>query len=66
MGKDLSELKGDAMRRMRQQMQIVFQNPLSSLSPRMKIEQVVAEPLITHKAVERSGLDRALSSCLNR
>ncbi len=55
-GKDLSELKGDAMRRMRQQMQIVFQNPLSSLSPRMKIEQVVAEPLITHKAVERSGL----------
>ena len=55
-GKDLSELKGDAMRRMRQQMQIVFQNPLSSLSPRMKIEQVVAEPLNTHKAVEPSGM----------
>jgi oligopeptide/dipeptide ABC transporter ATP-binding protein len=55
-GKDLSELKGEAMRHMRQQMQIVFQNPLSSLSPRMKIEQVVAEPLITHKAVEPNGL----------
>ena len=55
-GNDLSELKGEAMRHMRQQMQIVFQNPLSSLSPRMKIEQVVAEPLITHKAVEPSGL----------
>ena len=55
-GKDLSELNGEAMRHMRQQMQIVFQNPLSSLSPRMKIEQVVAEPLITHKAVELSGL----------
>jgi oligopeptide/dipeptide ABC transporter ATP-binding protein len=55
-GKDLSELKGEAMRHMRQQMQIVFQNPLSSLSPRMKIEQVVAEPLITHKAVEKSGM----------
>lgn len=55
-GKDLSELKGEAMRHMRQQMQIVFQNPLSSLSPRMKIEQVVAEPLITHKVVEPSGL----------
>jgi len=55
-GKDLSELKGEAMRHMRQQMQIVFQNPLSSLSPRMKIEQVVAEPLITHKAVEPSAL----------
>jgi oligopeptide/dipeptide ABC transporter ATP-binding protein len=55
-GNDLSELKGEAMRHMRQEMQIVFQNPLSSLSPRMKIEQVVAEPLITHKAVEPSGL----------
>ncbi len=51
-GKDLSALKGEAMRHMRQQMQIVFQNPLSSLSPRMKIEQVIAEPLITHKAVK--------------
>jgi len=51
-GKDLSVLKGEGMRQMRQQMQIVFQNPLSSLSPRMKIEQVVSEPLITHKVVE--------------
>lgn len=55
-GQDLSLLKGNALRKMRQQMQIVFQNPLSSLSPRLKIEQVVAEPLITHKAVETSRL----------
>jgi len=55
-GQDLSSLKGNALRKMRQQMQIVFQNPLSSLSPRLKIEQVVAEPLITHKAVEPSRL----------
>jgi oligopeptide/dipeptide ABC transporter ATP-binding protein len=44
------------MRHIRQQMQIVFQNPLSSLSPRMKIEQVVAEPLVTHKAVEKTAM----------
>jgi oligopeptide/dipeptide ABC transporter ATP-binding protein len=55
-GKDLSELKGEAMRHLRQQMQIVFQNPLSSLSPRMKIEQVVAEPLVTHHAVESKAI----------
>jgi oligopeptide/dipeptide ABC transporter ATP-binding protein len=55
-GKDLNTLKGDAMRHIRQQMQIVFQNPLSSLSPRMKIEQVVAEPLVTHKAVEKTAM----------
>jgi oligopeptide/dipeptide ABC transporter ATP-binding protein len=55
-GVNLNTLKGEAMRHMRQQMQIVFQNPLSSLSPRMKIEQVVAEPLVTHRAVEKSNL----------
>jgi oligopeptide/dipeptide ABC transporter ATP-binding protein len=55
-GQDLSILKGEALRHMRQQMQIVFQNPLSSLSPRLKIEQVVAEPLITHHAVEPVAL----------
>jgi oligopeptide/dipeptide ABC transporter ATP-binding protein len=55
-GKDLSTLKGEAMRHMRQQMQIVFQNPLSSLSPRMKIEQVVAEPLVTHHIVELKAI----------
>ncbi|MFZ2097885.1 MAG: ABC transporter ATP-binding protein [Anaerolineales bacterium] len=51
-GTDLSSLDGKSMRQMRQQMQIVFQNPLSSLSPRLKIEKIVAEPLITHKVVK--------------
>jgi oligopeptide/dipeptide ABC transporter ATP-binding protein len=55
-GQDLGSLKGKAMRHMRQQMQIVFQNPLSSLSPRMKIEQVVAEPLVTHHTVEPKAI----------
>ena len=39
------------MRRIRRQMQIVFQNPLSSLSPRQKVEQIVAEPITTHKVL---------------
>ena len=55
-GQDLSTLKGEALRQIRKQMQIVFQNPLSSLSPRLKIEQVVAEPLITHHAVAPEAL----------
>ena len=55
-GQDLSTLKGEAMRKMRQQMQIVFQNPLSSLSPRMKIEAIVAEPLITHRVIESGAI----------
>jgi oligopeptide/dipeptide ABC transporter ATP-binding protein len=47
-GQDLIALKGEQMRHMRQQIQVVFQNPLSSLSPRFKVEQIVAEPLVTH------------------
>jgi len=47
-GQDLTAMKGETMRHMRQQMQVVFQNPLSSLSPRFKVEQIVAEPLVTH------------------
>jgi oligopeptide/dipeptide ABC transporter ATP-binding protein len=63
-GQDLSTLKGKAMRHMRQQMQIVFQNPLSSLSPRFKIEQVVAEPLITHHSVEPGELRKRIIELL--
>lgn len=50
-GEDITRLKGEALRHLRPQMQIVFQNPLSSLSPRLRIEDVVAEPLHTHHAL---------------
>jgi oligopeptide/dipeptide ABC transporter ATP-binding protein len=55
-GNDLFKLKGDEMRAMRQQMQVVFQNPLSSLSPRFKVEQIVAEPLITHHVLSKNKI----------
>jgi oligopeptide/dipeptide ABC transporter ATP-binding protein len=60
-GRDLTTLKKNDMRHMRQQMQVVFQNPLSSLSPRFKIEQIVAEPLVTHKILPKPQIhDRVL------
>jgi oligopeptide/dipeptide ABC transporter ATP-binding protein len=55
-GRDLTALQGDEMRKMRQQMQVVFQNPLSSLSPRFKVEQVVAEPLVTHRVLPKAEI----------
>jgi len=55
-GNDLFKLKSGEMRTMRQQMQVVFQNPLSSLSPRFKVEQIVAEPLITHHVLPKNEI----------
>jgi ABC-type oligopeptide transport system ATPase subunit len=45
---ELTELKGEELRRMRRQMQIVFQDPYSSLDPRMTVGDIVAEPLVVH------------------
>jgi oligopeptide/dipeptide ABC transporter ATP-binding protein len=60
-GRDLTLLKGEKMRHVRQEMQVVFQNPLSSLSPRFKVEQIVAEPLVTHRVMTKNEIrDRVL------
>jgi oligopeptide/dipeptide ABC transporter ATP-binding protein len=50
-GNDITAIGKSMMKPIRREMQIVFQNPLSSLSPRLKVEQIVAEPLNAHKAL---------------
>ncbi len=47
-GTELTELGREEMRRMRREMQIVFQDPYSSLDPRMTVGDIVGEPLIVH------------------
>ena len=47
-GTELTELGREDMRKMRREMQIVFQDPYSSLDPRMTVGDIVAEPLIVH------------------
>lgn len=49
-GRDITSLKGNQLRQLRREMQIVFQNPFSSLDPRMKIGKTVMEPLVIHEA----------------
>lgn len=48
-GRDITNLSGAPLQKLRREMQIVFQNPFSSLDPRMKIGDAVMEPLQIHK-----------------
>ena len=47
-GKELTKLSGEQLRKVRQDMQIVFQDPYSSLDPRMTVGNIVSEPLEVH------------------
>jgi oligopeptide transport system ATP-binding protein len=65
-GSSLSALTPNQMRAMRRRMQIVFQNPLSSLSPRLRVEQIVAEPLLTHRIVPRALVRQVVKELLEQ
>ncbi len=54
-GIDLSRLKYDEMRLFRKDLQIIFQDPYSSLNPRMTIGQIIEEGLVTHKFYKRGN-----------
>jgi oligopeptide transport system ATP-binding protein len=49
LGKDLGGLNDEAMRQARRDMTIIFQDPLAALDPRMTVEQIIAEPLVTFR-----------------
>lgn len=48
-GTNVGKLKGKELRNFRKEMQIIFQDPYASLNPRMNVEQIISEPLVTHK-----------------
>jgi oligopeptide/dipeptide ABC transporter ATP-binding protein len=47
-GQDITKLHGRKLRRIRSQFQMVFQDPYSSLNPKMSVEQIIAEPFIVN------------------
>jgi len=50
-GRDLLAASHREMRRLRRDMQIIFQDPFGSLDPRMNVEDIISEPLVIHEAM---------------
>ena len=57
-GKDITALSGAQMRAMRREMQIIFQDPFSSLDPKKTVSQTIAEPIIENKIMkDKAAID---------
>jgi len=56
-GRDLRQLSESEMRQRRAEMQMIFQDPYSSLNPRMTVKRIVGEPLVIHERARGRALD---------
>ena len=63
-GQDILALEAAALRKLRRSMQIVFQDPQSSLDPRMTVEQIVLEPLVVQGAKPGAELSKRAAELL--
>jgi len=66
LGRDVLSLNKKALREIRREMQIIFQDPYASLNPRMKIGDIVAEPLVIHKQGDKSERRDRVAGLLKR
>ena len=65
-GRDLGAWRGRALREHRRDLQLIFQDPASSLNPRRTIGESIAEPLIVHGEKDRAKLRAAVDELLER
>jgi oligopeptide/dipeptide ABC transporter ATP-binding protein len=63
-GKDVHALQGNDLKDYRTMVQAVFQDPWSSLSPRMRVRNIVAEPLIINQKVSRAQIDERVKEVI--
>ena len=63
-GEDIAKLSKEAMRKRRRDMQIIFQDPFSSLNPRMTVGAILADPFMIHGTVPRSERDARVEDLL--
>ncbi|MCY0875842.1 MAG: dipeptide ABC transporter ATP-binding protein [Firmicutes bacterium] len=55
-GKDITHVRGSELRHLRKDFQMIFQDPYSSLNPRMSVGTLVAEPMVVNKTASRSEI----------
>jgi oligopeptide transport system ATP-binding protein len=55
-GSQVDQLSGNAMRAMRRRMQIIFQDPYSSLNPRMTVHKIIAQGIVTHRLAQGAAV----------
>ena len=63
-GKDVGQLRGRELKEYRQAVQVVFQDPFSSLSPRMRVGDIISEPLEVHSIMSRQGIRNRVGDVL--
>ncbi len=63
---DLATFKGKRLKELRRKMQIVYQNPSTSLNPRMMVKDIIGEPLIVQKLAKKSEVEERVLSILRK
>lgn len=63
-GQNLSAMRGNALRKMRQRMQLIFQDPIASLNPRRRTGDIIAEPLIVAGVRVRTERERRVRAVM--
>ncbi len=65
-GEDLADLSGENLRRRRKDIQMIFQDPQSSLDPRWKVGKIVEEPMEAHGMLDDEGRERRAKELLDQ
>jgi oligopeptide/dipeptide ABC transporter ATP-binding protein len=65
-GQDVLATSGAGLRRLRREMQIIFQDPYASLNPRMRVRDIVAEPLVIHGIGDKADRRERVAELLRK
>lgn len=57
-GENRGRLKGEALRQSRRQIQMVFQDPTEAFHPKMKVKEIICEPLLNFKRIDKRAVDQ--------